>query len=46
MPEGVVQCIACSVRMHGNDPTGLEGLPLIAVTTLLGRAGIDILGDD
>jgi len=30
-------------KLVGDDPTSLEGLPLIALTTLLGRAGIDIL---
>jgi 7-methyl-GTP pyrophosphatase len=35
--------IALFERMQGDDPTSLEGLPLIALTTLLGRAGIDVL---
>jgi septum formation protein len=30
--------------MAGNDPTSLEGLPLIRLTDLLTDAGIDILG--
>lgn len=29
--------------MHGPDPTALVGLPLIALTRLLARAGIDVL---
>lgn len=36
--------IALFEKLEGSDPTGLEGLPLIALTTLLGRAGIDVLG--
>jgi 7-methyl-GTP pyrophosphatase len=35
--------IALFERMCGDDPSSLEGLPLIAVTTLLGQAGIDVL---
>jgi septum formation protein len=34
--------IALFEKLAGNDPTSLEGLPLIALTTLLGQAGIDI----
>lgn len=30
-------------RMTGNDPTSLEGLPLIALTSLLQRAGYPVL---
>lgn len=37
--------IALFERMQGNDPSSLEGLPLIALTTLLGEAGINVLGD-
>jgi septum formation protein len=35
--------IALFERLQGNDPTSLEGLPLIALTGLLTRAGVDIL---
>ncbi|MEJ2532622.1 MAG: Maf family nucleotide pyrophosphatase [Halioglobus sp.] len=35
--------IALFEKLAGNDPTSLEGLPLIALTGLLGQAGIDIL---
>ena len=37
--------VALFDSMQGNDPTSLEGLPLIAVTTLLARAGVDVLCD-
>lgn len=30
-------------RLHGDDPTSLEGLPLIALTSLLQRAGYPVL---
>ena len=30
-------------RLEGDDPTSLEGLPLISLTTLLGKAGINLL---
>jgi len=36
--------IALFTRLQGNDPTSLQGLPLIALTDLLARAGLDILG--
>ena len=36
--------IALFERMEGNDPTSLEGLPLIALTSLLGEAGFPVLG--
>ncbi len=36
--------IALFRRMEGDDPTSLEGLPLIALTTLLERAGHPVLG--
>jgi septum formation protein len=36
--------IALFSAMAGSDPTALEGLPLIALTRLLGQAGIDVLG--
>lgn len=36
--------IALFSAMEGSDPTALEGLPLIALTRLLGQAGIDVLG--
>lgn len=35
--------IALFERLCGDDPTSLEGLPLIALTSLLARAGIDVL---
>jgi MAF protein len=35
--------IALFERMSGNDPTSLEGLPLIALTTLLSRVGVNVL---
>ena len=37
--------IALVERLEGRDPTSLEGLPLIALTELLERAGIDVLSD-
>ena len=36
--------IALFSRMEGDDPTSLEGLPLIALTGLLERAGHPVLG--
>ena len=36
--------IALFQRLEGRDPTSLEGLPLIALTSLLAGAGIDVLG--
>lgn len=35
--------IALFEGMHGNDPTSLEGLPLIATCRLLRQAGVSIL---
>lgn len=35
--------IALFQGLEGNDPTALEGLPLIKLTDLLGEAGLDIL---
>ncbi len=35
--------IALFERLHGDDPTSLEGLPLIALTCLLGEAGHPVL---
>ena len=35
--------IALFEYLAGNDPTALEGLPLIKLTELLGEAGVDIL---
>ncbi len=35
--------IALFERLIGDDPTSLEGLPLITLTTLLGELGVDIL---
>ena len=35
--------IALFERLQGDDPTSLEGLPLIALTGLLTRAGVDVL---
>ena len=34
---------AANIRLEGGDPTSLEGLPLIALTGLLTRAGLSIL---
>jgi len=36
--------IALFERLEGRDPTSLEGLPLIALTSLLAEAGVDVLG--
>ena len=36
--------IALFERMAGDDPTSLEGLPLIALTRMLGDAGYPVLG--
>ncbi len=36
--------IALFDALIGNDPTSIEGLPLIKLTELLLRAGVDILG--
>ncbi|MEM1114512.1 MAG: Maf family nucleotide pyrophosphatase [Pseudomonadota bacterium] len=35
--------IALFTAMEGDDPTALEGLPLIALTTMLFEAGLDVL---
>jgi septum formation protein len=35
--------IALFARMAGDDPTSLEGLPLIALTGLLAEAGLSVL---
>jgi septum formation protein len=35
--------IALIARMHGEDPTALIGLPLIALTELLAQAGLPVL---
>ena len=35
--------IALFTRMDGDDPTSLEGLPLIALTNLLAEVGVDVL---
>jgi septum formation protein len=35
--------IALFERMEGRDPTSLEGLPLIALTSLLEKAGVPVL---
>jgi septum formation protein len=35
--------IALASRVESSDPTALIGLPLIALTTLLARFGIDVL---
>ena len=37
--------IALFERLEGRDPSSLEGLPLIALTGLLARAGVDVLSD-
>jgi septum formation protein len=36
--------IALFEKMQGNDPTALEGLPLIATSTLLREVGVNVLG--
>jgi septum formation protein len=36
--------IALFEHVQGNDPTSLEGLPLIKVTELLAEVGVDVLG--
>ena len=36
--------VALFARLEGDDPTGLEGLPLISLTRLLRNAGMDPLG--
>ena len=36
--------IALFERLEGNDPTSLEGLPLIALTDMLAEAGVPVLG--
>lgn len=36
--------IALFERLQGNDPTSLEGLPLITLTGLLSEAGVFVLG--
>ena len=36
--------IALFDRMEGDDPTSLEGLPLIALTSMLEQAGFPVLG--
>ena len=38
--------IALFERLEGNDPTSLEGLPLITLTSLLSEAGVCVLGSD
>jgi MAF protein len=35
--------IALFARLEGNDPTSLEGLPLIKLTELLAVAGVNVL---
>jgi len=35
--------IALFTRMDGDDPTSLEGLPLITLTNLLAEVGVDVL---
>ena len=37
--------VALFEQLTGNDPTSLEGLPLIALSTLLAEAGVDVLGE-
>ncbi|PLW68920.1 Maf family protein [Pseudohalioglobus lutimaris] len=37
--------VALFSRLEGDDPTALEGLPLIATCRLLRQAGFDVLGD-
>lgn len=37
--------VALFERMEGEDPTALVGLPLIRLTALLARAGVDVLLD-
>ncbi|CAA0119601.1 Maf-like protein YceF [Halioglobus japonicus] len=36
--------IALFEQLIGNDPTSLEGLPLITLSSLLAEAGVDVLG--
>ena len=36
--------VALFERLEGDDPTALEGLPLIATCRLLRQAGLDVLG--
>lgn len=36
--------IALFEKLSGNDPTSLEGLPLIKLSELLASAGVDVLG--
>ena len=36
--------IALFERLAGDDPTSLEGLPLIALTDMLAEAGVPVLG--
>lgn len=38
--------IALFERLEGRDPTSLEGLPLIALTSLLAEAGVFVLAGD
>lgn len=38
--------IALFEHLRGNDPTSLEGLPLITVTSMLGAAGLPVLADN
>jgi septum formation protein len=38
--------IALFERLEGNDPTSLEGLPLIKLTELLGALGVDVLNPE
>jgi septum formation protein len=38
--------IALFERLRGDDPTSLEGLPLIALTTLLAHSGMPVLHGD
>jgi MAF protein len=37
--------IALFTRLQGDDPTSLEGLPLVSLVRLLGAAGVDVLAD-
>lgn len=37
--------IALFTRLEGDDPTSLEGLPLVSLVSLLYAAGVDVLSD-
>ena len=35
--------IALVARVESTDPTALIGLPLVTLTTMLGRAGVEVI---